>query len=83
MLTLSETVKFGLLSVGMLLAATAQGPLPHQVVCGLCMLLSAAIMTWFWHPMALSKSYKHLALCFKGQWQLLKHLRYPDCDRSA
>lgn len=75
MLAVSETTKYVLLCVGMLLAAVAAGPLPHVIITGICFLLSVAVMVWFWHPVSLSKAYQHLALTYAGQFKLLKHLR--------
>jgi len=75
MLTVSETTKFVLLAIGMLLAGVAHTAVPHLIVTGVLTLLSGALMAWFCHPMSLSKAYKHLALTFSGQWELLKHLR--------
>lgn len=75
MLTVSETTKFVLLAIGMLLAGVAHTAVPHLVVTGILTLLSGALMAWFCHPMSLSKAYEHLALTFAGQWELLKHLR--------
>lgn len=74
MLAVSELSKFFLLCVGMLLAATAWGPVPHLIIAGLFMLASLAMLVWFCHPIALSKAYRHLALSYAGQFGLLKHL---------
>jgi hypothetical protein len=76
MLAVSEVTKYGVMSIGMLLAAVSPGPLALFCVTGLGMLLSAAALVWFWHPMSLSKAYKHLALTYTGQFGLLKHLRH-------
>ena len=54
MLACSEAIKYGLLAVCMILAATASGPLPHLIVSGLLFLVSGAIALWMLSPGALS-----------------------------
>jgi hypothetical protein len=78
MLAISEVTKYVLLCSGMALAAAATTAIPHALVGGVCLLLSLALAVWFWHPMSLSKAYRHLALTYTGQFELLKHLR---CER--
>jgi hypothetical protein len=75
MLTVSETMKYTVLCTGMLLAAQARTSQPHLAVAGAGLLVSMACLGWFWHPVALSKAYEHMALTYTGQFALLRHLR--------
>jgi len=74
MVALGDSFKYGLLCIAMLMAATATSPLPHLAFTGFCMLVAAAIATWFMHPKTLSPAYQHLYLTYAGQWQQLTHL---------
>ena len=75
MLALGETTKYGLLTACMALAAAATGPLPHEIVAGLLLLVSGACALWMLTPGALSDAYKHMTLNMRGQWRFLLHLR--------
>lgn len=75
MLTLSEVVRCTLLASFMAIAAVALGPLPHQILAGAALLVSAAVATWLCCPYALTKAYQHMSMNYRGQWKLLAHLR--------
>lgn len=74
-MALSETVKYGLLAICLALSATATGPLPHQVLGGLLLLVSGAIALWMFGPGALTDAYRHLSLSMRGQKRFLRHIR--------
>lgn len=74
-LALSEGVRYSLLCACMAMAAAAAGTMPHQVLAGLCMLVSAVMMVWFCMPNSLPRAYEHMCCSFKGQWKMLIHIR--------
>ncbi|KAF8067137.1 mok12 [Scenedesmus sp. PABB004] len=74
MLALSEVTKYSLLALGMLFASVATNADLHQAAVGVGMCWSGAVAAWFWYPASLSEAYRHLALTYKGQKRLLKHL---------
>jgi hypothetical protein len=76
MLTLSESVKFGLMAAAMAAAAAARSALPHQILAGCALLAAVAIATWLWSPGALTQAYQHMSLSYNRQWTLLTHLRW-------
>ena len=73
---MGEGVKYALLVLAMALAAGAETATPHQVFTGVFMLISGLLFAWFLHPATLDESYQHMTLTYKGQWALLKHLRW-------
>jgi hypothetical protein len=83
MLALSESTKYGLLTVCLAIAAAATGPLPHQVVGGVLLVVSGCIALWICSPGGLSDAYRHMSLTLRGQGRLLRHLRWVQAHHES